>query len=120
MIPIKGFATFHPLKHCIVGKAHDPSDVEEPLKKIMEETNEDLDNLENTLTGFGVKCYRPTIEKKDSRPPVSPRDYFVALGENLFVGKVISGYKDILKQIDREKIKSDCFLKKLLSKYPKL
>ena len=36
MIPIKGFATFHPLKHCIVGTAHDPSDVEEPLKKIME------------------------------------------------------------------------------------
>ncbi len=105
MIPIKGFATFHPLKHCIVGTAHDPSDVEEPLKKIMEETNEDLDNLENTLTGFGVKCYRPTIEKKGSRPPVSPRDYFVALGENLFVGKVIGGYKDILKQIDREKIK---------------
>ena len=50
MIPIKGFSTFHPLKHCIVGTAHDPSDVEEPLKKIMEETNEDLDNLENTLS----------------------------------------------------------------------
>ena len=38
MIPIKGFATFHPLKQCIVGKAHDPSDVDESLKIIMEET----------------------------------------------------------------------------------
>ena len=105
MIPIKGFATFHPLKHCIVGTAHDPSDVEESLKTIMEETGEDLNYLADTLTGFGVACYRPTIQRKDSRPPVSPRDYFVAIGENLFVGKVIGGYKDILKQIDREKIK---------------
>jgi len=105
MIPVKGFATFHPLKHCIVGRAHDPKDVGDSLKKIMEDTNEDLDALVDKLTSAGVICYRPNVEKKDSRPPISPRDYFVAIGENLLVGKVIAGYKDILSKIDKGRIK---------------
>lgn len=105
MIPIKGFTTFHPLKHCIVGKAHDPNDVGDPLKKIMEDTNKDLDALVDKLTSAGVVCYRPNVEKKDSRPPISPRDYFLAIGENLLIGKVIPGYKDILTKIDRKQIK---------------
>ena len=105
MIPIKGFATFHPLKQCIVGKAHDPSDVDESLKIIMEETGQDLDNLADTLRSLGVTCHRPTVDNVDTRPPVSPRDYFVVLGENLFVGKVIAGYKDIIANVERTKIK---------------
>ena len=104
MIPIKGYATFHPLKHCIVGKVHPPDQVDEALKRIMRETNEDLDNLVDTLQTFGVKCYRPIAEGSDQRPPISPRDYFVALGDTLLAGKVVSGYKDILKQIDRKGI----------------
>jgi hypothetical protein len=105
MIPVKGFTTFHPLKHCIVGRAHDPKDVDDPLKKIMEDTNEDLNELVDKLTSAGVVCYRPRVEKKDSRPPISPRDYFIAIGQNLLVGKVIAGYKDILSKIDRKQIK---------------
>ena len=95
-IPIKGYATFHPLKHCIVGRGADPASVAEPLKQIMRTTAEDLNNLVNTLEEMGVVCYRPNIETKQDRPPISPRDYFVALGEKLFVGKAIAGYKDIL------------------------
>ena len=104
-IPIKGYATFHPLKHCIVGRGADPASVAEPLKQIMRTTAEDLNNLVNTLEEMGVVCYRPNIETKQDRPPISPRDYFVALGEKLFVGKAIAGYKDILKSINREAIK---------------
>lgn len=104
MIPIKGFSTFDPLKHCIVGKAHSPDNVDEPLKNIMQETNEDLNNLVDTLIGLGVKCYRPQVTMSDSRPPISPRDYFAVLGEHLFVGKVIAGYQDIIGEIEREKI----------------
>ena len=105
MIPIKGFATFHPLKHCIVGRAHEPNVEMDPgLKTVMRETNKDLDNLVNILESFGVTCYRPSIVRKDLRPPISPRDYFVALGERLLVGKVIPGYKDILAQIDRQNL----------------
>jgi len=105
MIPIKGFATFHPLKHCIVGKAHEPNDeMNSELKTVMHETNQDLDSLVNTLESFGVTCYRPSIVRKDLRPPISPRDYFIALGEKLLVGKVVPGYKDVIAQIDRENI----------------
>ena len=105
MIPIKGYATFHPLKHCIVGKAHDPDQVDESLKIIMQETGEDLDNLVHILKSFGVNCYRPNVANLKSRPPVSPRDYFVVLGENLFIGNIIAGYKEIIRDIDRSKIK---------------
>jgi hypothetical protein len=104
MIPIKGHATFHPLKHCIVGKVHHPDQVADGLKKVMQETGEDLDDLVNVLQKFGVECYRPVAERLDQRPPISPRDYFVALGETLIVGKVVAGYKEILKQIDRKNI----------------
>ena len=53
-IPIKGYATFHPLKHCIVGRGADPASVAEPLKQIMRTTAEDLNNLVNTLEEMGV------------------------------------------------------------------
>ena len=105
MIPIKGYSTFQPLKHCIVGRATSPENVAEPLKQVMNNTEEDLNNLVKTLESMDVVCYRPDVESATQRPPISPRDYFIALGEKLFVGKVIAGYKGILKSIDREKIK---------------
>ena len=105
MIPIKGYSTFDPLKHCIIGRAHSPQSVSDDIKPIMEQTEEDFQKLIKILTDMGVKCYRPNTIDKDTRPPISPRDYFIALGENLFVGKVIEGYTDILKNIDRANIK---------------
>ena len=105
MIPIKGYSTFHPLKHCIVGQVTSPENVEERLKEVMYHTQEDLNNLVRILESMGVVCYRPSVETNTERPPISPRDYFVVLGENLFVGKVIAGYKEIIKSIDRKKIK---------------
>ena len=105
MIPIKGYSTFQPLKHCIVGRATSPENVAESLKEVMNNTEEDLNNLVKILESMDVVCYRPDVESTTQRPPISPRDYFIALGEKLFVGKVIAGYKGILKSIDREKIK---------------
>ena len=105
MIPVKGYSTFDPLKHCVVGRAHAPEVVSDDLKLVMEQTEEDFQTLINILTDMGVQCYRPNATDKNSRPPISPRDYFIALGENLFVGKVIGGYTDILKNIDRKAIK---------------
>jgi hypothetical protein len=104
-IPIKGYSTFQPLKHCIVGRGADPESVAGPLKQIMLNTAEDLNNLVSTLEQMDVVCYRPTIESKQDRPPISPRDYFAVMGEKLFVGKAIAGYKEILKSIDRNAIK---------------
>ena len=105
MIPVKGYTTFHPLKHCIVGSVHAPNSVSDDLKDIMQTTAEDLDNLVETLESFGVSCYRPETKDATKRPPVSPRDYFIAIGDNLIVGKLINGYKDILGKIDKKNIK---------------
>jgi len=105
MIPVKGYTTFHPLKHCIVGSVHTPDSVSDDLKDIMQTTMEDLDNLVATLQSFDVLCYRPEPTDATKRPPVSPRDYFIAMGETLFVGKLINGYKDILGKIDKKNIK---------------
>ena len=105
MIPVKGYTTFHPLKHCIVGSVHAPDSVSDDLKDIMQTTMEDLDNLVATLRSFDVSCYRPEPTDATKRPPVSPRDYFIAMGETLFVGKLINGYKDILGKIDKKNIK---------------
>lgn len=104
MIPVKGYTTFQPLKHCIVGSVHDPETVSDDLKIIMEQTAEDLDTLVATLETFGVSCYRPRSKDVTKRPPISPRDYFTVVGENLLVGKLINGYKEILAEIDREKV----------------
>jgi hypothetical protein len=105
MIPVKGYTTFHPLKHCIVGSVHAPESVSDDLKGVMQTTAEDLDNLVATLESFDVSCYRPETKDATKRPPVSPRDYFVAIGDNLVVGKLINGYKGILKEIDKKNIK---------------
>ena len=105
MIPIKGYTTFHPLKHCIVGSVHPPENVSDDLKDIMHETAEDLNNLVTTLESFDVTCYRPATTNAKKRPPISPRDYFVVIGNNLFVGKLINGYSKILNEIDKKNIK---------------
>tara|TARA_B100000214_G_scaffold310756_1_gene242624 strand:+ start:698 stop:1537 length:840 start_codon:yes stop_codon:yes gene_type:complete len=105
MIPIKGYATFHTLKHCIVGKAHAPDDVDDEVKDVMHQTQEDLDALVKLLETHGIECYRPELTDHVIRPPISPRDYFAVIGDKLLVGKVVSGYKKILESIDRKNIK---------------
>lgn len=115
-IPIKGYSTFDPLKHCIVGRGHTPQAImrrfgnsryTEPLIKIMEETEEDLTSLSNTLTGLGVQCWRPEaqLEVRPKSSPIAPRDHFCVIGEKLLVGKMVPGFNHIIKQIDRRSIK---------------
>ena len=58
MIPIKGYATFDPLKHCLIGK-HFSSDffkntikntkIADPLRRIADETEEDFQTLQKIL-----------------------------------------------------------------------
>lgn len=104
MIPVKGYSTFHPLRHCIVGRPTPVGSVADELKDVMGRTEEDFANLIKTLESFGVQCHRPTVENVNTRPPLSPRDYFIVIGEKLLVGKVIPGYKNVLKEIDRNQI----------------
>ena len=123
MIPIKGYATFHPLKHCWIGsgfKAEWFTDLPiaknnkilDPLKRISEETEEDYQHLEKILKAYGVKTYRSFLDIKKyeslrniSRPPVNPRDHFAVIGEKIYaVGNGSEGYADILKKITRQNI----------------
>jgi len=123
MIPIKGYATFDPLKHCWVGSGfktewfHDldiykNDQIMDPLKRIAEETEEDYQTLEKILEDAGVKTYRSFLDinkvksiKNIFRPPVSPRDHFAVIGEKIYaVGGNSQGYADVLKQIDRKNI----------------
>ena len=66
-IPIKGYAKWHPLKHCWVGTGFKPEwirdlitdkKVSDPLCRIAEETEEDYQKLEDILNQAGVKTYR--------------------------------------------------------------
>jgi hypothetical protein len=128
-IPIKGYATFHPLKHCWIGSGFRAewfkelsigknNKIMDPLKRISEETEEDYQKLEKILQSFGVNTYRSflDISKYKSlheihRPPVNPRDHFAVIGENLYaVAGGSPGYHDILKQIERKNLVIDNML----------
>ena len=123
MIPIKGYATFHPLKHCWIGsgfKAEWFSElfldkkILDPLKRIADETEEDYQKLDEILKSAGVKTYRSFLDRekfkslhKIKRPPVNPRDHFAVIGEKIYcIGGLEEGqfqlFVDVLKQIDRK------------------
>jgi len=122
-IPIKGYATFHPLKHCWIGSGfktewfHDlpiykNNEIMDPLKRMLEETEEDYQTLEKILKDAGVQTHRSFLNidkfktlKNIERPPVQPRDHFAIIGEKIYaVGGNSEGYADVLKQIDRKNI----------------
>ena len=123
MIPIKGYATFDPLKHCWVGSGFKTewfSDLEiyknkkimDPLKRIADETEEDYDSLEDILKQAGVNVYRGYLDttkykslKDISRPPMTPRDHYAVVGEKLYMSRSgIHGHQDVLNKIDNDNI----------------
>ena len=121
MIPKKGYATFHPLKYCMVGSGFKASwfddlfknkKISDPLKRIADETEEDYLKLINILESAGIKTCRPELDINKykslhdiERPPVNPRDHFAVIGTKLYaVTKGIQGYLNILKQINKENL----------------
>ena len=124
MIPIKGYATFDPLKHCWLGSGfqtewfrdlpiYNDNRVMDPLKRIAEETEEDYQSLETILKDAGVHTYRSFLDidkvnslKHINKPPTVPRDYFAVIGETLYaVGEPAVGYANVLKQIKDKNLK---------------
>ena len=69
-IKLKGYSTFDQLKTCLVGDVfpiekfnHLKDDsILSPLKRVLEETKEDLEELSNTLRGLGVEVLRPDMK----------------------------------------------------------
>ena len=120
-IPIKGYATFDPLKHCWIGsgfKSEWFNDLQiaknkaiiDPLKRIADETEEDYQTLEKILKQAGVQTYRSFLDinkvgslKNIFRPPVNPRDHFAVIGEKIYACSGGNpGFFDVLKKIDRK------------------
>lgn len=124
MIPIKGYATFDPLKHCWIGSGFNTEmfrdldiyknhKVMDPLKRIMEETEEDYQTLEKILQTAGVKTYRGFLAKEKRiqdiyRPPVCPRDHFAVIGEKFYyVGPFMEEYESFIPKINPKQLHRD-------------
>jgi N-dimethylarginine dimethylaminohydrolase len=122
-IPIKGYATFHPLKHCVVGKGFEVDwfkdlsiakndKIMSPLQRIAEETEEDYQKLVTILEQAGIKTYRTKLDMSRysslhdiPKPPTVPRDFFAVIGEKIYANLTgMPGYNNFLKDIKKENI----------------
>lgn len=108
-------APWDPLKTCIVGRSYSAefystiknSKIRDSLQRIAQETEEDYQEIEKTLTEFGVNVSRPELTPNATiddfadhegritygnsksftlipRPPMQPRDSFLIVGDTLF------------------------------------
>ena len=91
-----------PLKVCMLGNNYAPeifnglpTAVETPLKRICEETLEDLESFKTVLQDFGCKVIQPEVDNSirfiDKPPlyraPLVPRDYQLILGNKAYSWK---------------------------------
>jgi len=119
MIPIKGYCTFDPLKTSMVGDVfpiekfkHIKEDkILSPLARVIDETQEDLENLSNTLKKFGVEVHRPDMSRTPDdlsayrrKPPQQTRDDMAVVGEGCFVANNLPEYQHIFAQIDSNRL----------------
>lgn len=108
MSKVSAYTSWQPLEEVIVGKAYTPEhfdfiedvQVKDQLQHILNETNEDLNNLQKVCETFGAKVLRPDLPNIDQfirnqidpadgelagapLPPLTPRDWQITLGEKL-------------------------------------
>lgn len=104
-----------PLKVCLVGKSYSPqfySFIKNPkvrtvFEQIAQETEEDYQKLIKLLESFGVEVHRPDVPddwqkrtewdnpNKIINPPMTPRDYSISLGSNLFFNSYIPPWDNL-------------------------
>jgi hypothetical protein len=119
---ISSYTSWQPLEEIIVGRVFDPehfSFIENPqvksqLSQILHETQEDLDNLQRVLEGFGVTVRRPTLPPVDEFqrmamqmndapiPPLTPRDWQITLGEKLLRVLNVPEMSNIVQDLARQ------------------
>jgi len=100
---INSFTSWQPLEEVIVGSIMTPdyfdfiddAQVRNQLGQVLDETIEDLNNLQRTIEEFGARVRRPELPDKDSfiqtqinghqvaLPPLTPRDWQITLGNTL-------------------------------------
>jgi len=100
---VQSYTSWQPLEEVIVGRVHTPdyfdfienAEVREQLGQILNETAEDLENLQKTIEQYGATVRRPNLPDIDlfkrgqmnqqwaPVPPLVPRDWQITLGEKL-------------------------------------
>jgi hypothetical protein len=100
---INSYTSWQPLEEVIVGRAYSPDyfdfidnpQVRNQLQQILDETEEDLNNLQRTIEQYGASVRRPILPPKDQfiwwqtegggapLPPLTPRDWQITLGNKL-------------------------------------
>ena len=103
MSKVSSYTSWQPLEEVIVGRAYTPdyfdfiedATVRDQLAHILQETNEDLDNLQRICETYGAIVKRPGLIDKDyfqklqtkdhgaPLPPLTPRDWQISLGNKL-------------------------------------
>ena len=100
---INAYTSWQPLEEVIVGRAYtsdyfdfiENAQVRNQLQQILNETEEDLNNLQKTIETYGARVRRPNLMDKHNfqdqqirsegvpLPPLTPRDWQITLGQKL-------------------------------------
>ena len=134
---INSYTSWQPLEEVIVGRAYpadyfdfiDNSQVREQMSQILNETAEDLDNLQKTIERYGARVRRPNIMSKDQfqwfqtqgggapLPPLTPRDWQISLGQKLLrvlnikeLDDICADYADQVVNPHKSDWDEDCIL----------
>jgi hypothetical protein len=117
MQKINSFTSWQPLEEVIVGRAFTPEyfdfiadhQVRSQLQQILSETEEDLQNLCDTITQYGATVRRPSLPNIHQfqqqqinnlgvpLPPLTPRDWQITLGNKLLRILPIAELNDVCK-----------------------
>ena len=134
---INSYTSWQPLEEVIVGRAYSPeyfdfidnAQVRNQLQQILNETEEDLNNLQKTIETFGARVRRPNLpdihqfQQQQSSgngaplPPLTPRDWQISLGQKLLrvlpmqeLDEICAEYADQVVNPHGEKWNPDCIL----------
>ena len=119
---ISSYTSWQPLEEVIVGRSFpghyfdfiENKNVRLQLEQILNETEEDLDNLQKTIEEYGATVRRPDLLSKDtfvdrqlnhggaSLPPLTPRDWQITLGDKLLVCAPIEEMHTIINEYEEE------------------
>lgn len=100
---VQSYTSWQPLEEVIVGRVYTPeyfdfiqdASVKNQLSRILDESTEDLDNLQRTIEQYGATVRRPDLPDvkqwqqqqldlgEAPIPPLTPRDWQITMGEKL-------------------------------------
>lgn len=117
---ISSYTSWQPLEEVIVGKCFpshyfdflENKQVANQMGEILDETEEDLNNLQKTIEEFGATVKRPDLQDKNefqrwqfeeggaSLPPLTPRDWQITLGDKLLITAPLDEMHTIINEYE--------------------